>query len=63
MHFPEITGKSGMYTTIYEFLHKIYVKYISFTCVKQIYFTGTILVFALEIVDFVLGICYTLREK
>lgn len=34
MHFPEITGKSGMYTTIYEFLHKIYVKYIDFTCVK-----------------------------
>lgn len=34
MQFPEITRKSGMYTTIYEFLYKIYVKYIDFTCVK-----------------------------
>ncbi len=34
MQSPEITGKSGMYTTIYEFLYKIYVKYIDFTCVK-----------------------------
>ena len=63
MQFPEITGKSGMYTTIYEFLYKIYVKYIGFTYVKQICFTGIILVFALEIIDFVLGICYTLCEK